>query len=78
MCTRVYNRDTEQEAQSPKELRTMVGVEPKKCEGYTWPEINEEACLCQVDVKATVEEAGYGYVEIDNDPMDVQIWKVKK
>lgn len=42
-----------------------------KEEGYT--SIADDCCLCQVDVKATVEAAGWKYHEVDGDYMDVEV-----
>lgn len=73
MCTNVYNKATDTEADSPAELRTLLGAALVPAEGYS--EIDDECCLCQVDVKASVERAGFTYTIIDGDPMDVVIDK---
>ena len=76
MCVRIYNRDTESEAESPQELREMLGItELIMAEGYKNSPINEDCCLCQIDCEATVKAAGYTYTEVRGDYMDVEISK---
>jgi hypothetical protein len=73
MCTRVYNRDTTEEAESPMELIKMLGVEPILDGSYK--DISLDACLCQIDVEATAKKAGYSHEKQDGDPMDIHVWK---
>lgn len=72
MCTRLRNTITHEEATNPPALRKMLNVqELVKEECYSV--IHDDACLCQVDVKATVEAAGWKYHEVDGDYMDVEV-----
>ena len=76
MCVRIFNRDTGQEAESPQELREMLGItELIMSEGYKNSAVAEDCCLCQIDCEATVKSAGYVYKEICGDYMDVEICK---
>lgn len=74
MCVRIHNRDTGKDAESPQELREMLGITDLIMSG-SYKTIVEEACLCQIDCEATVKKAGYNYEEIGHDYMDVEIWK---
>lgn len=72
MCVQVRNVETLDEAESPAELRRMLGVKDLiLAHGYST--LNEECCLCQVDVEATVKAAGWKYAEVDHDFMDVEV-----
>lgn len=76
MCVRIYNSDTGKEAESPQELRDMLGVtELIMAEGYKNSVVADDCCLCQIDCEATVKAAGYTYEEINGDYMDVEISK---
>lgn len=76
MCVRIYNRDTQKEAESPQELREMLSItELIMAEGYKTTPINEDCCLCQIDCEGTVKAAGYTYTEVNGDYMDVEISK---
>ncbi len=76
MCVRIHNRDTGKEAESPQDLREMLGVTDLiMAEGYKNSVVAEDCCLCQIDCEATVKAAGYKYEEIGHDYMDVEISK---
>lgn len=81
MCTEVYDPDAKFWASSPRELAERIGVEnivwrDGYIEGGGFPSFDEgywaDACLCPVDVSASVEKIGgqfhgygdSGYVEI--------------
>lgn len=72
MCVQVRNVKTQEEAESPEELRRMLGVKDLVL-AHEYKTIAEDCCLCQVDVEATVTKAGWKYAERDNDYMAVEV-----
>lgn len=78
MCVVVFNTDTQEEASSPEELIAMLEIPAEDLvqdADYANMAIDMEACLCTIDCRATIEKAGYVYIEINGDHMDVAIHK---
>lgn len=71
MCTVVRNLQTNQEAETPAELRQMLGVSELVMSGNSI--LIEDCCLCYVDVEATCKAAGWKYSEVNRDPMNVVV-----
>jgi len=71
MCTEVRNTLTNEIAESPDELRRMLGL-PDLVIYPGYKRIDDACCLCQVDVRASLEAAGWKYHARDHDPMDVE------
>lgn len=72
MCVCVYNTVSGDEAETPVELRRMLAT-ANLVPSPHYKSVSDDACLCQIDVRATVESAGWQYSERDGDYMDVQI-----
>lgn len=72
MCIQVYNLITHEEVESPSELRRMLGV-TKLIPAYNSDVIDDNCCLCQVNVKATIFAAGWNYSEANGDFMEVEV-----
>jgi hypothetical protein len=64
MCVRVYNSDTRDSTDNPRELAEMLGLSVKQLPvDNNYGQLIPESCLCQVDVKKACELAGYHYTE---------------
>jgi len=64
MCIRVYNTDTKESTDNPRELAEMLGLAVKQLPvDNNYGQLIPESCLCQVDVKKACELAGYNYTE---------------
>lgn len=57
MCVRVFNRDSGEDTETPPGLRAMIGADLVVDPAYKG--INDDACLCQVDVRESVIRAGF-------------------
>jgi hypothetical protein len=60
MCVEIYNTDTRQTIESPKELAEIFSVKVEDlplAEGYS--DVSPNACLCQVDIEQACKHAGY-------------------
>ena len=74
MCVRVYNKDTQDDTDSPVEFAEMLGVSAVDLPvDNNYGQLIPEACLCQVDIKKACEKFGFNYEE--NDDFDIVISK---
>jgi hypothetical protein len=53
MCQIIVINKGEKEISTPRQFREHFGFEPAKDDHYEY--VDEESCLCQCDVKATLE-----------------------
>ena len=76
MCVRVYNKDTEEETDSPVEFAAMLGASTSELPvDNNYGQLIPEACLCQVDIKKACDRFGFTYEEYEYDNWDVRISK---
>ena len=76
MCVRVYNKDTEEETDSPVEFAEMLGVSTSELPvDNNYGQLIPEACLCQVDIKKACDMFGFTYDQGDHTGWDINISK---
>ena len=62
MCDIIWNEATQEEIESPAQLRALA---PDLIMGRGYKRIDDTCCLCQVDVKATLDRAGIAWTQPD-------------
>jgi hypothetical protein len=73
MCTRVWNKDTNEETDSPAEFAEMLGIPTSSLPvDNAYKQLIPEGCLCQVDIEKACDMFGFNYID---DAGDAQISK---
>lgn len=64
MCVRVYNTDTKENTDNPREFAEMLGISVKQLPvDNNYGQLIPDSCLCQVDIKKACDISGYNYIE---------------
>jgi hypothetical protein len=67
MCVRVYNTDSRESTDNPREFAEMLGISVKELPvDNNCGQLIPDSCLCQVDIKKACDIAGYHYNENDD------------